>query len=341
MRDALAGNIRKKAIELGYDDCGIINLSSMNGYAQKLSERIALFPETEPRMKIFFGLASLEQNFPWAKSIVICVRHYGKYHIPAHLQGLIAKYYLVDSRIDTASAEYSASDLFDAFLREQGLKTETERKFGITALRWAAMQAGLSIVRKNNFFYTEKGSWVHLEAWLIDVDLKLLSDQQPEACPESCNRCITACPTKSLVRPYAMNRDSCVSSITTWDGRDMPNEKHRGQLGNWVFGCDACQDACPHNKNKWRGDEAFHGLDELAEFISLEKIVAMDYDFLENVMSSKFWYIRKKDVWKWKVNAINAMMNDDVAKYRESIEAASHDLHEKVREMAQFALSSI
>ena len=50
----------------------------------------------------------------------------------------------------------------------------TDRDFGITALRWAGMKAGIGIIRKNNFFYTEKGSYQYLEAFLIDEPLQYI-----------------------------------------------------------------------------------------------------------------------------------------------------------------------
>ena len=49
-------------------------------------------------LKDFIVLLNLKNDYPWAKSIIICTRRYGKYKIPKHLEGLIAKYYLVDSR---------------------------------------------------------------------------------------------------------------------------------------------------------------------------------------------------------------------------------------------------
>lgn len=79
----------------------------------------------------------------------------GIIQIPKHLNGLIAKYYLVDSRKDENSIDYQASILFENYLNELGLKTATKRDFGITDLRWAALKAGLGIVRKNNFFYSD------------------------------------------------------------------------------------------------------------------------------------------------------------------------------------------
>ena len=337
----LAEQIKSAALQMGYEKCGIIKISQLNGYGEKLNERIDRIPEAKGFYQKFYRFTQLQETHPWAKSIVICVRRYGKYHIPENLKGKIAKYYLVDARKDENSKDFQDSLKFEKYIQERGLRAETERKFGLVALRWAALKAGLGRVRKNNFFYTENGSWVYLEAWLIDKELEAIEVPNVRACSEKCNLCIKACPSASLSQPYTMNPMSCVSCITTFTGRDMPNEKYREQIGNWVYGCDACQDICPMNKNRWRETDEFPNLQELSQRISLEKIIKMDYSFLEEVMHPKFWYIEKVDVWKWKVNAINAMVNDYKAQYRESIYIAYNDGNVKVREMAQWAIEKL
>ena len=138
--------IKEAATKLGYDKCGIINISTMKGYREKLAQRIERFPDIQPHSEEFFSFAELEKDYPWAKSVIICVRHYGKYHIPEHLQGIIAKYYLVDSRKDENSKDYQASIAFEDFLTAKNIRNETRRDFGITSLRWAAQAAGLGII---------------------------------------------------------------------------------------------------------------------------------------------------------------------------------------------------
>ncbi|MEQ8156496.1 MAG: 4Fe-4S double cluster binding domain-containing protein [Clostridiaceae bacterium] len=337
----LEEQIRNEAIKMGYEKCGIIKISQLNGFEDKLNERIVRIPETKGFYKGLYRFAHLQDTHPWAKSIVICVRRYGKYHIPEHLKGMIAKYYLVDGRKDENSKDFQDSLNFEKYLHDLGLRAENERKFGLTPLRFAAMKAGLGIVRKNNFFYTENGSWVYLEAWLIDKEIESIEVPKVKKCAEGCALCIKACPSTSLSDAYTMNPLACVSCITTFMGRDMPNEKYREEIGNWVYGCDACQDACPMNKNRWKETEEFPNLQELSEHISLEKILKMEYSFLEQVMQPKFWYIDKADVWKWKVNAINAMVNDFRFEYREPILYACNDSNLKVREMAEWAIEKL
>ena len=337
----LAEKIKSAALEMGYEKCGIIKISQIDGYEEKLNERIDLIPESKYFYQNLYRFIHLVDTHPWAKSIVICVRRYGKYYIPEHLKGMIAKYYLVDTRKDENSKDFQDSLKFEKYMQDLGIRAENERKFGFVALRWVALRAGLGIVRKNNFFYTESGSWLYLEAWLIDKELEAIEVPNVKGCAEGCNLCIKACPSASLSKPYTMNPMACISCITTFMGRDMPNEKYREQIGNWVYGCDVCQDVCPMNKKRWKEAEEFPNLQELSQHISLEKILKMDYSFLEEVMQSKFWYIEKADVWKWKVNAINAMVNDYKEQYREHILYACNDSNSKVREMAQWAIKKL
>ena len=246
----LAEQIKSVALEMGYEKCGIIKVSQLEGYEEKLNERIDRIPETKGFYQSMYRFTHLEDTHSWAKSIVICVRKYGKYNIPEHLKGMIAKYYLVDGRKDENSKDFQDSLKFEKYMKDLGLRAENERGFGLTPLRFAAMKAGLGIVRKNNFFYTENGSWVYLEAWLIDKEIEAIEVPKVKACPEKCGLCIKACPSASLSDPYTMNPIACVSCVTTFMGRDMINEKYREQIGNWVYGCDVCQDVCPMNKNR-------------------------------------------------------------------------------------------
>ncbi|WP_459481384.1 epoxyqueuosine reductase [Clostridium saccharoperbutylacetonicum] len=337
----LEDQIKNAALNFGYEKCGIIKISDIGGYKEKLDERIENVPEAKGFYQGQYRFTQLKDTYPWAKSIVICVRKYGKYHIPEHLKGMIAKYYLVDGRKDENSKDFQDSLKYEKCMQDLGLRAETERGFGVVPLRFAAMKAGLGIVRKNNFFYTESGSTVYLEAWLIDKELEYIETPKVRPCSEKCNLCMKACPSASLSKPYTMNPIACVSCITTFMGRDMPNEKYKEQIGAWVYGCDACQDVCPMNKNSWKETEEFPNLQELSEQISLEKILKMDYSYLEEVMQSKFWYIDKASVWKWKVNAINAMVNKYEEHYRDHILEACNDSNVKVREMAEWAVKKL
>lgn len=333
--------IVEKAKELGYDKCGIIPVSQISGYADKLEQRIHRFPETEKNLSKFRSFSVPQERFDWAKAIIVCSYWYGKYHIPPSLQGRFAKYYLTDGRKNEKSDGYKTSIALENHLRKQGFRIAFDRHFGITSLRWAAMKAGIGIVRKNNFLYTEKGSWQYLEAFLIDQPLEYINPCNLRSCAENCDRCVKTCPTNSLSEPYMMCRDTCISCLTTWSGWDLKEEPLGDKFGHWVYGCDRCQDCCPYNQNAWKGEENFPDLTELSEHLSLVQIVKADYDYLQTVIQPAFWYIPVERCWKFKTNALNAMLNNYSSEYLTAIEEACLDQEEAVREMAKWVLEKL
>ena len=75
------------------------------------------------------------------------------------------------------------------------------------------MMAGLGIIRKNNFFYTKKGSFVELVGYVIDQKAWCHHVPDIRPCAESCHLCQTHCPSGALKGPFTMSRWQCVSFI--------------------------------------------------------------------------------------------------------------------------------
>lgn len=333
--DKIEGIIQKKAYELGYEKCGIIPIDLMDEYAIKFNERI----EKIPKSKMFYQsqqrLVNPKEIYPWAKSVVVLTVPYGKYKVPKILDGLIAKAYLFDTRIDKNTKEYQNSRELEKYMQELGLKVATDRKFGVVGMRWAAMQAGIGIIRRNNFLYTEAGSWVHLEAWLTDREMELRETNNVVQCPKSCNRCIASCPTKSLSAPYTMSPTECISFLTTFGGgRNLPQQPLSKTFGNCIYGCEICQDACPMNKGKWKGDEDFPGLEGLSSSLTPENILNMEENFYRERIQPKFFYLSQEDLWKWKVDALCYMRNNYKESYKPLIINSCNHENIKIREMA-------
>ncbi|EHI98696.1 hypothetical protein CDLVIII_2015 [Clostridium sp. DL-VIII] len=326
--------IQQKAYELGYEKCGIIPISLMKGYVEKFEERMEKIPQSRPFYEMQHRLIDIFEIYPWAKSVVVVTAVYGKYKIPEKLKGNIAKAYLVDTRVDKNTKEYQNNRELDKYMKELGLKVETDQKFGVVGMRWAAKEAGIGIIRRNNFLYTESGSWVHLDAWVTDQEMELKETNNVPECPKGCRRCIESCPTKSLSEPYTMLPNTCISFLTTFGGRNLHQEPLRKTFGNCIYGCDICQDACPMNKGKWKESEEFLGLEELASQLTPENILSMEESFYRENVQPKFFYLSPDELWKWKVNALNYMSNNYKEEYKPYIINACNSEYEKVREIA-------
>ena len=334
----LALHIKEKALSLGYAGCGIIKVDDVAEYAVKLKERMTHVRWGWLQFGQFRKFAKPQKENAWAKSIIITLNDNTVYNIPETLKGVYAKDYLIDSRLNEQSEGWARRLAFGKYLQDLEIQNLNEPKFGVTALRWAASKAGLGIVRANNFFYTENGSAITIDAWLIDKELELIDSVELKKCPEHCGKCITACPTKALSNPFTTSLFDCVSFITTLSvekGLGMPSTKQQKAIGCRVYGCDVCQDVCPFNKDKWRGGRDFPGLNELAAKLPPEKIMAMNYSEMARELAPQFWYIGVRNLWKWKINAIIAMSNGYSDIYEEPIKLGLIDIDRRVRRFAK------
>lgn len=344
MSTDLAFRIKEIALECGFEACGIIRVEEMKGYAEAVDQRIAAFPESkvlyDDPNNLLKSFANPQLAVPWGRSVIVCSRWYGKYKVADHLAGVIAKAFLVDSRQDPRSGEYQDTRRFEAALDALGVRHISDSGFGVTAMRWAAAKAGIGIIRKNNFFYTERGSWNALEVFIIDHELEMKEVSSIKKCPEKCRQCMEACPTGALQSPFNTNGAACVTFVTGF-GTCSPRQEHCDKCDTWVYGCDACQDACPFNKEAWSAEQAYPGLEELAGQLSYEQILTMDYEVMRSLLPPKFWYIQPDQIWKWKCNVLNAMRNAFEEGYLPHIKNALRDSQPEVREMAAWVFESV
>jgi epoxyqueuosine reductase len=113
--------------------------------------------------------------------------------------------------------------------------------------RAAAARAGLGFFGKNtNLLLPRHGSWFFLADLFVDLALPADTLQTEVNCG-SCRRCIVACPTDAFAAPYVLDSRRCISYQTIENRGPIPRDLRQG-MGEWVFGCDVCQDVCPFNR---------------------------------------------------------------------------------------------
>ena len=112
--------------------------------------------------------------------------------------------------------------------------------------RAAAERAGVGWFGKNtNILTSSHGSWILLGQVITDLELE--PDIPLVKTCGNCVRCIDDCPTGAIVAPYVIDNTRCISFLTIELRGSIPR-KLRPLVGDWVFGCDICQDVCPVNR---------------------------------------------------------------------------------------------
>ena len=116
--------------------------------------------------------------------------------------------------------------------------------------RELAARAGLGAQGKNTMLLSrDRGSWFLVGEVLLTLDLERCGEAAEPPVTDlcgHCRRCLDACPTGALVEPYRLDSNRCISYWTIEHRGDLPLVA-REMIGDWVFGCDVCQEVCPWN----------------------------------------------------------------------------------------------
>ncbi len=140
--------------------------------------------------------------------------------------------------------------------------------------------AGLGWFGKNTMLINKRaGSWLLLAALLTDLDLEPDSPHATSHCG-TCTRCLDVCPTDAFSAPYVLDARRCISYLTIELREQVPTELRDG-VGNWLFGCDLCQDVCPWNrKAPITTEPAFQPLPDLTGCDAADILKMSESDFI-------------------------------------------------------------
>lgn len=113
-----------------------------------------------------------------------------------------------------------------------------------------AVQAGLGWFGKNTLLIHRKlGTFTFISGFLTTLTFKEATTQLRLPRCGSCQKCLDACPTGALLAPYQLNASKCLAYHTIESKAPIPKEIREKNPG-YAFGCDICQDVCPHNARK-------------------------------------------------------------------------------------------
>ena len=247
-----AYDVKKEALRLGFDACGISIAGQLDEEARRLEAWLH-----EGRHG---SMAWMERNFDkrtdprklveGARSIISVIHNY--YYPEPHPigteSGKISRYAWGDDYHDVMKER-----LFQLFNWMQEHIGEVQGRAFVDSApvmdkAWA-QRSGLGWMGKHsNLINRSLGSFFFIGELIVDVVLEP-DGPIPDYCG-TCTRCIDACPTDAIYQPYAVDANRCISYLTIEHREDDIPVQLQARLENWVFGCDICQDVCPWNKFK-------------------------------------------------------------------------------------------
>jgi epoxyqueuosine reductase len=240
--------IRSKALELGFSHCGFARAEPLESLRQ--------FYETFLAQRDFSGMNYLERYteqrlhpellLPGVQCVIaVLMNYYPKERLPEEDNFILSKYAYGHGYQKVMKDRLGK--LVD-FLDEvyPGSRSLAYADSGPVLEKLWAQRCGLGWQGKHTILINEAdGSF-----FFIGIILTTLSPE-PETPGRdrcgTCTRCIEACPTKALHNPYKLDINRCLTFHTNINKGEIPDAV-KGRFQGRIFGCDACQDACPFNR---------------------------------------------------------------------------------------------
>lgn len=341
MSEPLEDRLRAQAHLLGFDRVGIVRAGPADGFAHFQDWLDAGHAGT---MEHLYEYAEQRRHpesiLPNVQSVVMLARSYNPGRDepePGPHQGRVARY--ARGR-DYHRIIWDAVNLLRVWIQTEvsGCKTRGVCDTAPLLERDFARRAGLGWFGKNTLLINRQlGSYLFLAAMLVNIELQPDEPFTADHCG-TCTACLDACPTDAFVEPRVLDARRCISYLTI--ERRLPvSEEMRPGLGDWVFGCDVCQEVCPWNrKAPVAADPVFRSREDLWG-IDLLELLRMD----EATFRARFRHtplMRAKRVGVLR-SAAFVLGNKGEPEALPILREALHDPEEQIREAAAWAIARI
>lgn len=305
--------VREEALRLGFDGCGFAKAGRLEDEERRLAEWLnqGRHGNMDWIENYFDKRVDPTKLVPGSKSVVSVI---GSYFHPRHEEQQqktdapkISKY--AQGRDYHKVYKKKLKKLF-AFTEDLLGGTLNGRVFVDSApvldKAWA-IKSGLGWRGKNsNILNKNIGSFFFIGEMIVDAEFSY-STQVTDHCG-SCTRCIDACPTNAIYEPYRVDASKCISYLTIELKEQMPEEL-QDEVGQWLFGCDICQDVCP-----WNRDAKYGSMEDL---YPREKMLDHDINYWEELDIDQYnslfegSAVRRAKFEKFKMNVATAAGNID------------------------------
>jgi epoxyqueuosine reductase len=201
-----------------------------------------------------------------------------------------------------------------------------------------ARRAGLGWFGKNTMLINRRmGSYFFLGALLVDLELRADPAHEATYCGR-CTACLDACPTGAFAGPGWLDARRCISYLTIELRGSVPEPLRTG-VGDWLFGCDICQEVCPWNRKAPPGLEpALQARPELERLDPIKLLGLTEEEFRRRFRGTALWRTRRRGLVR---NAALVLGNVGDERALPTLRRALDDLEPTVREAAAWAIQQI
>jgi epoxyqueuosine reductase len=246
--DSFEARIKERARDLGFAACGIARAdesATHEHFTRWLESGFHADMNWIARENVVRKRRDVREILPSAKSVVCVAMHYRTHEEwDASTHGGVARY-----ARGTDYHEFMPKrlrELLNWIQQSNDCEGKVYVDTGPVLEREWARRAGIGWIGKNSMLMSrELGSYFLLGEIIVDLELEPDAPHLQEYCG-SCTRCIDACPTDALVAPRVLDANKCISYHTIENRNEIP-EDLKIKFGDWIFGCDICQQVCPWN----------------------------------------------------------------------------------------------